>query len=182
MDPIAAVFDAMSGVNPRRYGAVNQLEHALQCGLNAEASGAPHALVTASLLHDIGSMLLPDARAFVERGEDAEHEVRGSRHLAVWFDVDVTEPVRLHVAAKRYLTATDPDYFARLSAGSVRTLALQGGPFTAEEAAAFIAQPYAADAVRLRQWDEAAKVAGRATPPLEHFRPHLQACLRNGLG
>lgn len=178
MNPIDAIFELMSKSSPRRYGAVNQLEHALQCGLNAEQAGATPALVTACLLHDIGSILVGDARGFIERGEDAEHEVRGARHLAAWFGPEVTEPVRLHVGAKRYLTATDPAYFARLSAGSVRTLELQGGPFSTEEAERYIAQPHAAAAVQLRAWDEAAKVAGRETPTLEHFRSQLEACLR----
>jgi len=181
MQPIDTIFELMSNSSPRRYGAVNQLEHALQCATNAEQAGAPPALVTACLLHDIGSVLVGNAREFIERGEDAEHEVRGARHLSAWFGPDVTEPIRLHVGAKRYLTATDPGYFARLSAGSVRTLELQGGPFTPEQAALYIAQPHAGAALQLRAWDEAAKVAGRETPPLEHFRPQLEACLGKGV-
>jgi predicted HD phosphohydrolase len=85
----------------------------------------------------------------------------------------VTEPVRLHVDAKRYMTATDPGYFATLSAASVRSLELQSGPFSAEEATAFISRPFAADAVRLRRWDEAAKIRGKPTPDLGHFRRYL---------
>jgi predicted HD phosphohydrolase len=178
MDPVDAVFELMSKSSPRRYGAVNLLEHALQCGLNAEQAGAPSPLVTACLLHDIGSVLVGDARAFIERGEDAEHELRGARFLSAWFGPEVTEPVRLHVGAKRYLTATDPAYFARLSAGSVRTLELQGGPFSSAEAQCYEAHEFATAALRLRAWDEAAKIAGRETPGLKHFRPHLMACLR----
>ena len=87
------------------------------------------------------------------------------------------EPVRLHVNAKRYLTATDPGYFATLSPGSVRSLQLQGGPFTSELAAGFIALPYAQAAVRLRRWDEGGKVNGLKTPDLDHFRAHLEASL-----
>jgi predicted HD phosphohydrolase len=88
------------------------------------------------------------------------------------------EPVRLHVPAKRYLCATDPGYFACLSPGSVRSLALQGGPFTFEEVAEFQALPFAEDAIRIRRWDEAAKVPGIPTPDLEHYRATLQAALR----
>jgi predicted HD phosphohydrolase len=89
----------------------------------------------------------------------------------------VTEPVRQHVNAKRYLTATDPGYFANLSPSSVRSLALQGGPFSAELAADFFSLPHAPAAVRLRRWDEGAKLPGKPTPGLEHFRPYLEASL-----
>ena len=82
---------------------------------------------------------------------------------------------------KRYLTTTDPGYFATLSAGSVRSLELQGGPFSVEEAACFIGRPFAADAVRLRRWDEAAKVPGKTTPDLEHFRRHLNEVRQSGV-
>ena len=84
----------------------------------------------------------------------------------------------MNVWAKRYLCATDPGYYACLSPGSVRSLALQGGPFTSAEVAEFQALPYAADAVRIRRWDERAKVPGRATPTLEQYRATLLAALR----
>jgi gamma-butyrobetaine dioxygenase len=90
----------------------------------------------------------------------------------------VTEPVRLHVAAKRYLCATKGGYFERLSPGSVRSLELQGGPMREAECEAFRAGPYYRDAVRLRAWDEAAKVPGVLTPGLAHYRPRLAALLR----
>ena len=86
-------------------------------------------------------------------------------------------PVQLHVAAKRYLCATEAPYFATLSPGSVRSLELQGGPFTSEQAQRFAAKRYAQDAILLRRWDEQAKVCGLQTPTLEHFRPHLEAVL-----
>jgi predicted HD phosphohydrolase len=89
------------------------------------------------------------------------------------------EPVRLHVDAKRYLCAVEPGYFQGLSPASVRSLALQSGPLDAEGAAAFIKAPHAADAVRLRRWDETAKVADLATPDLAHFADVLRACLRS---
>ena len=93
--------------------------------------------------------------------------------MARWFGEDVTRPVYLHVAAKRYLTATDPAYAATLSPASALSLRLQGGPFSAEAARRFAAQPGAEAAIRLRRWDEAAKRPGAATPPLDHFRRYL---------
>ena len=85
--------------------------------------------------------------------------------------------VRLHVAAKRYLCATDPGYLGRISAASARSLDLQGGPFTAAETVAFRSTPFADEAVRVRLWDDAAKVPGRETPPIEHYRATLLAAL-----
>jgi predicted HD phosphohydrolase len=179
MDPIDTVFATLSQASLRRYGGVDLLAHALQCGMNAERAGAPPALIAAALLHDIGSCLVEGgAHAAIERGEDAGHEQLGASFLSAWFGAEVTEPVRLHVDAKRYLTATEPAYRAALSETSRRTLELQGGPLSADDAARFTAQPHAVDAIRLRRWDEAAKLPDRATPPLEHFRPYLAACLR----
>lgn len=181
MDPIEQIFEVMARGGKRLYGTreqVTQLAHALQCATLAEREGASPALISAALLHDIGHLLNPDEWAALERGEDAKHEDRGRDYLTQWFDDDVVMPVYWHVAAKRYLTATEPDYFDRLSAGSVRTLELQGGPFTADEAVEFAAQPYADDGVRVRRWDEGGKVVGAETPDLAHFRPHLESCLR----
>ena len=180
MSPIDQIFDVFQSEGSKNYGngGVTQLEHALQCATLADKQGASASLIAASLLHDIGHLTNPDDRTATLRGEDAYHESVGRTYLAEWFGPEVTEPVMWHVAAKRYLTATEPDYFATLSAGSVRSLELQGGPFTEERAVAFIERPYAGDAVQIRRWDEQAKVPGLETPPLEYFQPHLQACLR----
>ena len=86
--------------------------------------------------------------------------------------------MRLHVAAKRFLCGTEADYFARLSPDSVLSLSLQGGPMSAEEAAAFRALPHSADAVKLRRYDEGAKVRGLKTPDLAHFMPYVTRCVR----
>jgi predicted HD phosphohydrolase len=129
-------------------------------------------------LHDIGHLLHEEGEQPALRGIDDQHEAIGADYLLPAFGPAVAEPARLHVPAKRYLCATDPGYFARLSPGSVRSLSLQGGPFTPEEAAAFRALPFAEDAIRIRRWDEAAKVPGRATPMLRQYRATLQAALR----
>ena len=179
IDEILGLFERRGGVD---YGGerVSQLQHALQCAALAEAEDAPATLVAAALLHDVGHLTHSLGERPAARGIDDRHERVGRDWLSRWFGPAVTEPVRLHVDAKRWLTATDPGYFATLSPGSVRSLALQGGPFAPEAASGFIAQPYAADAVRLRRWDEAAKVAGKATPDLAHFRRCLEAGLEAG--
>jgi len=179
MNPIDQIFERFERHGGNEYGGerVHQLEHALQCAALAEAEGAEPTLVTAALLHDIGHLLHDLGDSPAARGIDDRHELRGREWLGRWFGEAVTEPVRLHVNAKRYLTATDPGYFATLSASSVRSLELQGGAFSPELAAGFIGLPYAPEAVRLRRWDEAAKLPGKSTPDLAHFRRYIEASL-----
>lgn len=157
--------------------AVSQSEHALQAAWAAEKAGAGSVLIAAALLHDLGHLLHELGEDAVERGTDDRHEERGAQFLASHFGPDVIEPLRLHVAAKRFLVATDATYLARLSAASQMSLRLQGGPFTPEEVEQFRLRPHAAAAVALRYWDEEAKVPKLPTPDLEHFRPHLEAAL-----
>lgn len=180
MSPVDELFTILKEQGDRHYGdaeSVTQLQHALQCAAQAENAGAGAALITASLLHDIGHLINPDARAAIGRKEDAQHEDSGAAFLEQWFGEQVCGPVRHHVDAKRYLTATEPDYFAKLSTGSVRSLEVQGGPFDGGSAAAFIARAYADDGVRLRRWDEGAKDVSAATPSLEHFRRYVETAL-----
>jgi phosphonate degradation associated HDIG domain protein len=179
-DPIASIAGLLEEKGSRRYGlaAVSQLQHALQAALLAEQTGGDAALVTAALLHDIGHMVHGLGEDPAADGVDDRHEELGRAYLAALFGPAVTEPVRLHVAAKRYLCATEPDYFAKLSPDSVRSLALQGGPMSAAEVAAFDALPHAEAAVRLRRFDEGAKVAALPTPSVAHFVPYLRECLR----
>lgn len=183
MHAIDRLLTLLSAKGGAQYGeeAVTQLEHALQCAALAEAEGAPAASVAAALLHDIGHLLHRHGDSPALRGIDDRHEALGGKALGRDFAAAVAEPVRLHVAAKRYLCAADPEYFARLSPASVRSLALQGGPMAAEEAARFPALPHAEAAIRVRQWDDAAKVRGRKTPPLEHYRAVLEAALDRGV-
>jgi gamma-butyrobetaine dioxygenase len=143
--------------------------HMLQAGALAEAAGAEGTLVAAALLHDIGHL----------RGEtDHQHGPAGARWLSRWFGQAVTEPVLLHVAAKRYLCAAEPGYFGLLSAESVRTLALQGGPMASQEQAAFEVLPHARAAVAVRRWDDAAKDPAVTPPGFAHFAPLLAARVR----
>lgn len=154
-----------------QYGfeVVTQLEHALQAATLAEQEQSAPSLVTAALLHDVGHLLhdLPDDAT--EQGVDDRHEELGQRWLGQSFGRSVSEPVRLHVDAKRFLCSVEPDYAAGLSEPSRQSMALQGGVMTSEEAARFEAGEFSQDAVRLRRWDDAAKVVGLETPPLDHF-------------
>ena len=172
------LLDIFVGRATKRYGlsGVNQLQHALQCAAHAEADDAPPATVLACLLHDVGHMIHTLGDSPAARGIDDVHEQLGADWLAERFGPEVSEPVRLHVAAKRYLCAVEPDYFAKLSADSVRSLALQGGPMSADEATAFRANRLHAEAVRLRRYDEAAKDPHAATPDADHFLRHVEAC------
>ena len=152
---------------------VNQLQHALQSAFLAEKAGCTAELITACLLHDIGQLVMGDSvDAPNYMHVDEEHEVVGFKFLASLFPETVTYPVLHHVAAKRYLAA-DPAYYEILSETSKISLGLQGGRFTPAEAATWIAQPYAQDGIRLRQFDEYAKVEGVDTPPLAHFRKYI---------
>lgn len=162
-----------------QYGGeqVSQLEHALQAAMLAEREKAPTSLIAAALLHDVGHLLhsLPDDAP--EQGIDDCHENSGKNFLRHHFPESVTEPIRLHVAAKRYLCAVEPGYLQTLSEPSVVSLGLQGGPMSQQEVDDFRAHPYAEEAVRLRRWDDEAKVPGLQTPPLEHFEKYLQEVL-----
>jgi phosphonate degradation associated HDIG domain protein len=163
------------------YGgeAVSQLAHALQTAWLAEQQGYESAMIVAALLHDLGHMLHKLTPGYLERGLDDRHETLGAHWLSQYFGPQVTMPIQLHVAAKRYLCATEPTYLATLSPMSVRSLAVQGGPLTTAQAQWFIAGRFARQAVILRRWDEQAKVPDLPTPDLDHFRPHLQAALQS---
>jgi gamma-butyrobetaine dioxygenase len=156
---------------------VSQLEHALQTAQLAAAEGASDALVAAALLHDIGHLLGPEENP-AERGIDAVHEESGGAWLASRFGPEVTEPVRLHVAAKRYLCAADPAYQAALSPASVHSLQLQGGPFDAEQVRQFEENPYHQGAVRLRRWDDAAKIPGLTVPGVRSYAGTLRRVIQ----
>ena len=148
---------------------VTQLAHALQAATLAEADGADDALVTATLLHDLGHMLNLQGETPTARGIDDTHQYFAIPFLRGTFGAAVLEPIRLHVDAKRALCALEPGYFDALSDDSRRSLKLQGGIYSPAEADAFVAKAYAKDAMRLRRWDDEAKVAGTVTPPLAHF-------------
>ncbi len=154
---------------------VSQLEHALQAAWFATQANSAPSLVAAALLHDIRHLLHDLGEDVADQGIDTRHEDAGYDWLIERFGPAVADPVRSHVAAKRYLCAVDGEYLARLSPASVQSLALQGGPFTAEEVREFEQLPYYRDAVRLRRWDDAAKRPGFAVPALETYSALLDA-------
>lgn len=173
VDFIADIFERQ-GADSYLGEAVTMSEHMLQGAQLAEQAGAGDELVAAVLLHDIGhytSEFPPDAQ---DQGIDNRHNEAGAAVLAPYFPKSVTDCVRHHVPAKRYLCATDPDYFARLSEASVLTLKLQGGPMSAQEVEAFRRLPNLDDVLRVRIWDDEAKVAGRKTPSFSHYVPLLR--------
>jgi phosphonate degradation associated HDIG domain protein len=165
---IAALFERR-GAGSYFGERVSMLEHALQAAHFARTEEAAPALIVAALLHDVGH-LLEDVPADINDWHvDARHEEIGSAWLARHFGPEVFEPVALHVAAKRYLCATDPAYFGRLSEASVRTLGLQGGPMPAAELAAFEGRRFHREAVRLRHWDDQGKIGGWHAPALAQY-------------
>jgi phosphonate degradation associated HDIG domain protein len=188
LDDIALLF-ARHGASQYSGEPVTQLEHALQTAHLAEQSGADDALVTACLLHDLGHLLSDSGRGVGEmptlrgvgdtptlRGIDDTHQYVALPFLRGLLPATVLDAIKLHVDAKRYLCHANPAYFARLSDDSKRSLALQGGVFDAAQAAAFLAQGGARDAVMLRQWDDLAKQAELGTPSLAHFLERAARC------
>jgi phosphonate degradation associated HDIG domain protein len=156
---------------------VSLTEHMLQSAYAAEQEGAPPRLVAAALLHDYGHFIHELPADSAEHGVDTKHEEVAHAFLLRHFGPQIAEPIRMHVAAKRYLCATDPSYLSRLSPASLLSLELQGGPCSAADVAAFEASPYAKDAVRLRRWDDVGKIRGLPTPALEHYRDILESVL-----
>jgi predicted HD phosphohydrolase len=143
-------------------------------------NGASPALITASLLHDIGSIRCsdyPELTGAPKRG----HEEIGAEVLGRWFGPEVTEPVALHVLAKRYLVANEPGYLEKLSPGSTASLKNQGQPLSPQESEEFLGCDFATDSLALRHWDDDAKVPGARTLELKHFKQHLMSSLSDGV-
>jgi phosphonate degradation associated HDIG domain protein len=157
---------------------VSMTEHMLQSAYAAEQEGAPARLVAAALLHDYGHFIHDLPADSAQHGVDTQHEEVAHAFLSEHFGPEIAEPIRMHVAAKRYLCGKDPAYFMSLSPASVLSLELQGGPYSQDEVAEFEKSPYAEDAVRLRRWDDVGKIAGLETPDLEHYRDVLRQSLR----
>jgi gamma-butyrobetaine dioxygenase len=165
---------------------VTTAEHLLQAATCAEELDLGDALIVAALLHDVGHFLVSSSSgppivasaAALDGDRPLDHAADGAAWLAQWFAPAVTEPVRLHVEAKRYLCQREPAYAASLSPASVRSLGLQGGPMDVAHAATFSEAPHSADAVALRRCDDWAKTPGFGTPDLDHFLSYVRAELR----
>jgi gamma-butyrobetaine dioxygenase len=179
-DPVAVIAElfASEGASDYLGEAVSQSAHMLQAAALAERAGAPAALIAAALLHDVGHFAGTVTGRDLMRGTDNRHGEQGAAWLGQWFGAEVTEPVRLHVDAKRYLCAVEPEYMDELSPASVYTLGVQGGPMEAGERAVFESSPYAEDACRVRRWDDQAKDPAVTVPPLGHFTAMLRSLAR----
>ena len=177
VDEVLALYERYGG---RHYDeALSQLAHAEQTAALARASGAREEVVLAALLHDVGHLLeMAGAEGARDRSVDHRHESVGAAWLASLYGPGVTAPIALHVRAKRYLCAVEPEYRDGLSAGSVASLERQGGPLTSDEATAFEANPGWEGAVALRRWDDEAKVLDLEVAPIESYRALLQQVSR----
>ncbi len=178
---IADIFERR-GAESYLGEAVTMAEHMLQGAVLAEQAGAPDELVAAVLLHDIGHYTSEFGTMSLGDERDNYHEESGAHVLEPFFPPVITECVRLHVPAKRYLCATDAGYYDRLSDASKHTLTLQGGPMSAEEVKAFEANPYHREAVKVRIWDDEGKVPGVPTPGFRHYVPLLRRVVARHAG
>jgi phosphonate degradation associated HDIG domain protein len=180
LDELLAVYHERGH---RQYGeSVTELQHALQCATFAERAGEAPAVVAASLVHDYGHLCHDLGEDVADHGVDARHENIGANLLRGLFVEEIVSAARLHVAAKRYLCWKEPGYFDDLSEASRKSLHLQGGPMTDEEAREFENEPYFDTAVRVRRYDDLGKVPDMATPDLNAFRPLLTGFLRSRRG
>ena len=173
------VHDLLLRRGQTQYGleAINQLEHALQCANLAEQAGETSDTIVACLLHDLGHLLAAEREGAIEHDtrEDDLHQFMALPFLRGLFPDAVLEPIRMHVDAKRYLCLIEPGYWGDLSIASKHSLEQQGGVFDEAQAQTFIAQPYAEEAVRLRRYDDLAKVKDKQVPRLAHYQTHLTA-------
>jgi phosphonate degradation associated HDIG domain protein len=178
---ISNILQLFNDKGHSEYGgeSVTQLEHALQAATLARENNASNQLITAALLHDIGHLLhdLPNDAPL--KGIDDVHENKAAVFLRKYFPEAVTEPVRLHVMAKRYLSSTEETYYSLLSEPSKQSLVLQGGLMSEAEVSAFEQNPFFSDAVKLRKWDDQAKVQELITAPVEDFEENIAVSLRS---
>ena len=177
---IQPLFDFMKEHGNTNYDeSVTQLEHALQCAQLARQGELDDTAITAAVFHDLGHLLVVEhdgKDGFL--AEDMNHEEVGAKFLDEWFPAAVTEPIRLHVAAKRYLCSTDATYHGQLSAASQRSFELQGGQLSAAEQAELEKNEHLAIALQLRRLDDQGKVAGLSVPDIEEFAAYAVKCLR----
>ena len=153
---------------------VTMAQHMLQTAQCAEQAGADDSQIVAALLHDIGHYKNEIPETSLAKGIDNYHEEAGANFLEDYFPISVVEPIRQHVAAKRYLCAVKSDYLERLSPASIHTLNLQGGPMNKEEIKEFEKNDYLEQCVKLRYWDEDAKDPERVHPAFSYYRPLVE--------
>ena len=172
LSSVDRVFEVLAtGGGTAYFGEpVSVLEHSLEAASIIWGHNGPESLVAAALLHDLGHLLHLEGEDAAQRGLDTQHEELAALALAGHLPASVLDPIRMHVAAKRYLCFAEPEYMQGLSPASIESLRLQGGPMAAEEAKHFLATPHARDAVELRRADDAAKIAGLEVPGLATYR------------
>lgn len=176
---VAQIFHVFRERGQRHYGeSVSEQEHALQTAEFARQYSEPDALVLSCLLHDYGHMLHDLGENIAEQGVDARHEELGAWLLRNWFPEEILQPIRQHVASKRYLCRRNPQYHAGLSPSSQRSLQLQGGAMSDEEAIAFEALPFFDQCVRLRLYDDMGKVPQMPTATIESYEPLIRRFLK----
>jgi phosphonate degradation associated HDIG domain protein len=180
-DVIEEIFRTFAEQGEQQYlgEPVSMTEHMLQSAYAAEQDEAPPHLVAAALLHDYGHLVHGGPEDAAEHGVDTHHEDVAHGFFVEHFGASIAEPIRMHVAAKRYLCAVEPAYLDHLSEASILSLKLQGGPYSQQEVAAFERSPHAEDAVRLRRYDDFGKIPGLDVPGLEHYRSVLESALRH---
>ena len=178
MNPTDQIRDLFSERGHLAYGeGVSELQHALQAASLAQKDNAPNSLIVAALLHDIGHLLHGLSEDVAEQGIDGHHERVGEKWLEKYFGPEISQPVRLHVAAKRYQCTVNPDYLAQLSPASLKSFTLQGDKMNGDEVSAFEKNPFFKNALQLRTWDDNAKDPEMETPLLEHYLPLVKAAL-----
>ncbi|MDU9005102.1 (R)-1-hydroxy-2-trimethylaminoethylphosphonate oxygenase [Sedimentitalea todarodis] len=170
---IGSIFDRR-GSDEYLGEPVNMGQHMLQGATIAEQNGQPEEIIVGALLHDIGHFTGEFGTFTMDDTEDRHHEDAGAKVLERFFPGIITDCVRFHVAAKRYLCATRPEYFRRLSEASIHSLVLQGGPMSIEEVAEFEQNPNLDQIVAVRYLDDAGKRPEMETPDFWHFAPLIQ--------
>lgn len=156
---------------------LSQLEHAWQCGRLAEKSGATLPLQLASWLHDIGHLWVNGEGSPALHGQNDAHEDVGANLLLPVFGESVSEPIRWHVQAKRYLVTTRPGYVKKLSSDSLRSLQWQGGVMSPGDCQMFERKPHFVDALKLRVWDDLGKNTSWFDVSKEEALEHLSALM-----
>ena len=152
-------------------------EHMIQSAMMAEKSKSKNNLICSCLLHDYGHFILDDPEELVKKNEDGKHEDIGYEYLKKFFKIEVVEPIRYHVLAKRYL-ARDKKYYNGLSEASVVSLKLQGGLLNSKEAKSFEKEEFFKDSIRLRKFDEVAKKEGIKIKDIIDYKDLLKASLK----
>lgn len=180
MPIIDEIFENMQRLAHVEYGEqITTVAHSLQAAVFAKQDGADELMIAAAFLHDYGHFCHDMGEDIAEKGIDAIHEELGAKALQDYFVPEVIEPMRMHVAAKRYLVATNPEYIKNVSPASMLSLQVQGGPFNDEEVRDFEANPYYKRAIQLRRYDEAGKIPDMEVPDLEYYRPYLEKALKD---